>query len=277
MQETDSMRETLSHKVRWVYTETLRLHCRAPETRIASSLSPIEILVALYYGGLLRFDPNNIYWEERDRLVISKGHGSISLYPILADTGYFPKEELSKVCTSESFLGAIPDTAIPGYETINGSLGLGLGVASGMATALKRKGADSTIFVLQGDGELFSGAVWEAIMFTAQHHLDNLVLILDRNQKCMLDKCENINKLAPLDKKFQEFGWEVREIDGHDVELVHTTLQELKDLSNGKPKVLIANTIKGNRVERFYDDPICHIKSLGTEEVDDLIQEIENE
>lgn len=267
------MTEHLIEKAKWLYTETLRLHQKAPETRIASSLSPVEMLVALYYGDLLKFDPKNIYWEERDRLVVSKGHGSISLYPILADVGYFDYAELDNICTQGSFLGAIPDTTIPGYETINGSLGLGLGVAGGMALGLKAKNNDSTVFVLHGDGELFSGAVWEATMFCGQQGLDNLVLMLDQNQKCMLDSCENVIDLAPMDKKFENFGWDVRVVDGHDIEVVHETLSELKHLRNGKPKVMIAETIKGNGVKRFYDDPICHIKSLGSEEVDELIKE----
>ena len=119
--------EYLRKKAKEIRKETLLIHKRAPETRVASSLSPIEVFVALYYGKVLNFDPKNPLWEGRDRFVISKGHGSISMYPILADLGFFDKSELEKVCRPGSFLGGIPDPIIPGYETINGSLGHGMG------------------------------------------------------------------------------------------------------------------------------------------------------
>src|SRR6266702_4947277 len=151
----------LQQKALWVRKETLRLHGLAPETRVASSLSDVEIFVALYYGKILKYDPQKTQWKERDRFIISKGHGSISLYPILADVGYFDPKELDQICCEGSFLGGIPDTMIPGYETINGSLGHGLGVACGMALALKRKKSAATVFVLLGDGELYEGSVWE--------------------------------------------------------------------------------------------------------------------
>jgi transketolase len=146
--------EYLRKKAKEIRKETLLIHKRAPETRVASSLSPIEVFVALYYGKVLNFDPKNPLWEGRDRFVISKGHGSISMYPILADLGFFDKSELEKVCRPGSFLGGIPDPIIPGYETINGSLGHGMGVGCGMAVALKAKNSDSSVFVIVGDGEL---------------------------------------------------------------------------------------------------------------------------
>jgi len=159
----------LSEKAKWVWRETLKVHRRAAETRIASSLSPIEIFVALYYGGVLRFDPKKPWAEERDRCIISKGHGSICMYPILADLGFFPMSELERVCVKGGFLGGIPDPVIPGYETVNGSLGHGAGVGTGMALGLKRKKSDRSVFVIVGDGELHEGANWEAFMFASHH------------------------------------------------------------------------------------------------------------
>ena len=149
---------SLKQKALWVRQETLKIHRYAPGTRIASSLSDVEIFTVLYYGDILKFDPKNTHWENRDRLIISKGHGAISLYPILADLGYFDKEELGRVCDKDSFLGVIPDPEIPGIETVNGSLGHGLGVACGISIALKRNNSDSKVFVLMGDGELFEGS-----------------------------------------------------------------------------------------------------------------------
>ena len=248
------------------------IHKIAPETRLASSLSDVEILVALYYGGILKFDPKNINWQGRDRLIVSKGHGAISLYPILADLGYFPTEELNRVCQEGSFLGGIPDIIIPGFETTNGSLGQGLGVACGMAAALKRKKSDSAVFVLLGDGELYEGSVWEAIMFASEHQLDNLTVIIDNNKICMLDYCKNIIDLTPLEKKFRTFNWKVKTIDGHDVRKIYNTLRSLKIDRSGSPKVVIADTIKGRGVPQLEGDSLCHIKSLKEVEINDLLE-----
>jgi len=266
----DNLFHFLREKASWVRRETLNIHKLAQETRLASSLSCVEIFVALYYGEILNFDPSNIKWDDRDRFIISKGHGAISLYPILADLGYFDKCELSNVCKEGTFLGGIPDSIIPGFETINGSLGHGLGVGCGISIALKRKGKDQSVFVLLGDGELYEGSVWEAIMFAGEHNLDNLIAIIDSNKICMLDYLQNIIDLEPLGEKFKSFGWEARIVDGHDVGQLYNDLAALKRRRNNKPKVLIANTVKGKGVPRLEMDPLCHIKNLKPEEIDRL-------
>lgn len=259
--------KSLKEIAKWVRIETLKIHEHAPGTRLASSLSDVEIFVALYYGGVLQFDPENRYWEERDRLIISKGHGAISLYPILADLKYFDDRELERVCKKGTFLGSIPDTMVPGFETINGSLGHGLGVGCGTALALRYRQSKSHVFVLTGDGELFSGAFWEAIMFAGQHRLDNLTWILDNNKICMLDYCENIISLNPIRDKLSCFGWKVSDVNGHAVEAVRDRLIELKNERNGSPTVLIADTVKGKGVPQLETDSLCHIKSLTSEDV----------
>lgn len=259
----------LSSKARWVWAETLRIHRLAPETRVASSLSAVEIFTTLYYGGLLAHNGANPKWEGRDRLIVSKGHGSICLFPILADRGYFDKTELDQVCQEGSFLGGIPDTNIPGYETINGSLGHGIGVACGMALGLKRKGLSNHIFVVAGDGELCEGSMWEGIMFAAHHSLDNLTVIIDNNKLCMLDRCENIMNVEPFDRRFEAFGWEARRVDGHDISALHQALTALKLYgANGCPSVLIADTVKGKGVPELEQDTLCHIRTLNPEEID---------
>ncbi|MDO8427394.1 MAG: thiamine pyrophosphate-dependent enzyme, partial [Deltaproteobacteria bacterium] len=236
---------SLRSKSAWVREEALKIHKIAQDTRIASSLSCVEIFAALFYGRVLNFNPGDIKWEGRDRLIISKGHGAISLYPILADLGYFDKKELEKVCGQGTFLGGIPDPVIPGFETVNGSLGHGPGVGCGMAVALKRKGRGENIFVLIGDGELYEGSVWEAVMFAGGQRLDNLVLIIDNNGACMLDFCRNIIDLSPLDEKLRAFGWDVKAVDGHDPDELRFSLLDLKTQRKGRPKALIANTVKG--------------------------------
>jgi len=257
----------LRNKALWVRQETLLLHGRAPETRVASSLSAVELFVALHYAGIMAFDPQNPRWGGRDRLIISKGHGSICYYPILADLGFFDKSELEQVCCAGSFLGGIPDTLIPGYETINGSLGHGLGVACGMALALKQKKSVATIYVMVGDGELNEGSVWEGVMFAAQHRLDNIVLIIDNNKICMLDRCAKIINLEPLEQRFAAFAWNCHRLDGHDLEQVCQSLIECKTARNGIPKVIVADTVKGKGVPVLETDPLCHIRSLNGAEL----------
>lgn len=274
LKESKSFFSYLQDKAKWVRKETLRMHKLAPETRIASSLSCVEIFTVLYYGNILRFNSNNIRSEERDRLIVSKGHGSISLYPILAELGFFSEEELMRIGQEGSFLGAIPDTAIPGYETINGSLGHGLGVACGIALALKRKKYKQKVFVVAGDGELYEGSVWEAVMFAGHHQLDNLILIIDENKVCLLDYCSNVLDLQPLKDKFEVFQWKTASVDGHDVVKLTTTLRNLKNDSDILPKVLFADTKKGKGVPRLENDALSHIKSLSAEEIDKLISEL---
>ena len=264
----------LKNKALWVKQETLKIHKIAPGIRLASSLSCVEILTVLYYGKILNYDPKNIYFEERDRFIISKAHGSVSFYPILADLGYFDMQELGRVGKPGSILGDIPDCSIPGYETVNGSLGHGLGVACGIALALKRKRRKEKVFVLSGDGELYEGSVWEAIMFASHHNLKNLVLIIDNNKICMLDYCTKILNIEPLDLKFETFNWKTNIIDGHDIEQLYNALSLLKQDVSDKPKVLIANTIKGKGVARLETDPLCHIKALTAEEIDQLLMEM---
>jgi transketolase len=261
----------LAEKTQWVWRETLAIHRRAPETRIASSLSVIEIFVALYYGGILRFDPKNPLAPERDRCVISKGHGSICMYPLLADLGFFGMDELQKVCHAGSFLGGIPDPVIPGYETVNGSLGHGLGVSSGMAFGLKLKNSDSSVFVVTGDGELHEGANWEAIMFATQHKLDNLHLIVDNNSISMLGFTDDIISHVDLSKRLQAFGFDCLEVDGHDVYAIHAALSQQKTERNGKPKALIAKTLKGRGVKGLENAPLSHIINPKPEVIDQIL------
>lgn len=263
----------LREKSNWVWRETLAVHRRAPETRIASSLSAIEIFVALYYGGVLRFDPAQPLAEHRDRCIISKGHGSICMYPILADLGYFSMEELHRVCKTGGFLGGIPDPVIPGYETVNGSLGHGVGVATGMALGLKQKGSDRSVFVVSGDGELHEGANWEAIMFASQHKLDNLHLIVDNNGISMLGYTADIISHGRLTERLSAFGWDCVEVDGHDVGAVQAALMKMKTCGEGKPKALIARTLKGRGVPGLENAPLSHIINPKPELIDSLLEQ----
>jgi transketolase len=264
----------LREKAQWVWEETLRIHKRSPETRVASSLSPIEIFVVLYYGGFLKQDPINPKWEGRDRCIISKGHGSLCMYPILADLGFFPSSELERVCEEGSFLGGIPDPVIPGYETVNGSLGHGLGVGSGIALALKRRQKLERVFVLTGDGELHEGSNWEAVMFAAQHELDNLILLVDNNKICMLGPTDEIISHRNLVEKFSAFGWTTFSVeDGHSVDQLYQVISSASADMTGKPKVIVVNTKKGNRVPGLENAPLSHVTAIKPDLIDLLLGE----
>lgn len=266
--------EAMQEKARWVWEETLRIHRRSPETRVASSLSPIEIFVTLYYGGFLRLMPQDPRWPLRDRCIISKGHGSLCMYPILADLKFFPADELERVCQEGSFLGGIPDPIIPGYETVNGSLGHGVGVGSGMAIALKRRGKDQQVYVLTGDGELHEGSNWEAFMFAAQHGLDNLTVLVDNNQISMLGHTDDIVSHRSLPTKFEAFGWDVWQVeDGHNVAQVFNAMTQARNTMKKQPKVIIFNTCKGNNVPGLANTPLSHITAIKHDLIDQLLGE----
>jgi len=262
--------QRLKNKARWVWEETLKIHRRAPETRVASSLSSVEIFVVLYYGGFLKFDSANPLWEERDRCIASKGHGSLCMYPILADLGYFSMKELERVCQPGGFLGGIPDPVIPGYETVNGSLGHGVGVGSGMALALKRRNRTERVYVVVGDGELHEGANWEAFMFAAHHRLNNLTVIVDDNHTCMLGRTDSILSHRSLKEKFAAFGWGVREVDGHSVDKIYAALSEVRNEEDG-PQAIIARTVKGRGVPELEANPLCHVMAVKSDVIGGLL------
>jgi transketolase len=261
----------LKEKARWVWVETLKAHGRVPESRIASSLSPVEILVVLYYGKIMHFTPGRPFDESRDRFIISKGHGGISIYPILSDVGFFPAEQLEKFGTSRSFLTAIPDVGIPGIETINGSLGHGLGVACGIALALRGKKSKRKVYVLCGDGELNEGAMWEAVMFAAHNRLGNMIFIVDDNNRSMLGNQDEIAGLRPIENKLSAFGWKSARVDGHNINELFQVLSKFSRDTSGYPKAVIARTKKGNGVPELEKDPICHVKSLNKDRIEELI------
>ena len=265
--------DLLENKAQELRKESLKLHKRAGETRISSTLSAIEIFVVLYYGEILSYSDNPT-WKDRDRLIISKGHGSFCIYPILANIGYFDKDELQKIGNSESILGAIPDSLIPGFETTNGSLGHGLGVACGIALALKHRKSLQKVFVVAGDGEFNEGSMWEAIMFASFHKLDNLILIIDNNKISMLGHQKDIIVNSSFSGKFESFNWEAINVDGHDVEDLYNAFMAMMNHC-GKPHVVIANTVKGKGVEALEDKTLSHVMSLNPSEIDEILKEWE--
>jgi transketolase len=266
-------REILSKKAEWVREETIQLHLLSKETRVASSLSDVEIFVALYYGRILEYRPSDPAWDKRDRFFVSKGHGGVSLYPILADLGFFEMEQLRKIGSENGILTVIPDASIPGIESTNGALGHGLGVACGVALGLKVRRRSEKVVVLCGDGELNEGAVWEAVMFAGFHRLQNLILIIDNNKMSMLGCQDRILGMEPLEEKFQAFGWKTVRVDGHDLNQLCDCLADLKSAEGGLPAVLIADTVKGKSVKKLEGNPLCHVISLNENDVAEIGRE----
>lgn len=222
------------------------------------ALSCVEILACLY-GGLMDFDAKNPTREERDVFLLSKGHASLALYAALAHVGCFPLEDLKSFEQDSSELPGHPVMNLKrGIELSSGSLGMGLGVGIGMALGYHRKGFDNHIFVLMGDGECDEGAVWEGAMSAAAFNLDSLVVIVDRNGIQCDGTTEAVMDLMNLGEKFSSFGFEVYETDGHDIAALYDIISKAMGSRNGKPKAVIANTVKGKGVSFMENQPAWH-------------------
>ncbi len=233
---------------------------------IASSFSCVEILVMLYHGGVLKIDPKNPKWDGRDRFFLSKGHAETGLYAVLADMGFFPSVWLDTCYRrGRCRLGGHPDRKIPGVEITSGSLGHGMGVASGCALAAKMDGKPHSHFVLLGDAECTEGSVWEAAMFAQKHELANLFAIVDRNHIGSLDYTKNYTGLEPFEDKWRAFGWDIKVCNGHCFTELFEAVEYAGNRHNSQPFVLIAETVKGKGVSFMENEPSWHVRSL-TEE-----------
>lgn len=231
------------------------------------SLSAADIVATLYFGDVLRHDPADPQWPERDRFVLSKGHAGPVLYAGLAEAGYFGRDHLSTLRKLGSILQGHPDSKkTPGVEVSTGSLGQGLSVACGIAAGL-RTGPDDdrTVFCLLGDGELQEGQVWEAAMFASHHGLDNLVAIVDDNGLQIDGACSEVMCLGAIAQKFAAFGWRSLECDGHDVGQVREALLKAREHVGG-PAVVIARTVKGKGVSFMEGQAGWHGKAPTAEE-----------
>jgi transketolase len=244
---------------------------------LGSAFSAIEILRVLY-DDVLRFDPQRPKWAKRDRCILSKGHGCLALYALLADKGYFPASELDKFCHFDGILGGHPDAGkVPGVEASTGALGHGPSIAVGMALAARLQSRDSRIFVITGDGEINEGSVWEAAMSAAKHRLDNLTVIVDYNKHQSYASTAEVQDLEPLGDKWRSFGFAVREVDGHDVPALRRAFSALPLASGVKPNAIIAHTVKGKGVSFAENNMAWHHKSnLPAAELAAIYRELED-
>jgi transketolase len=241
------------------------------------SLSEVELLVALYFR-VMRHDPGNPGWRDRDRFILSKGHGCPALYAVLAEAGYLEPEQLNSLRKLGSPLQGHPDRRMmPVLEASTGSLGQGLSIGIGMALAARLDKLDYHTFVMVGDGEIQEGQNWEAAMFAAYHKLANLTLIVDKNHQQLDGFTRDILDPEPVAVKLKSFGWETVEIDGHDFSQVIPALENARarGSGNGKPSAIVADTIKGKGVSFMENNPKWHGVAPKPEEVAAAVKELE--
>jgi transketolase len=227
---------------------------------VGSSMSLVEILRVLY-DEVLRFRAAEPKWPGRDRMILSKGHGCLALYAILADKGFFPAATLETFCQRDSILGGHPEASkVPGVEASTGSLGHGLSYGLGMALATRIERRDSRVFVVMGDGEIDEGSVWEAALCAGKHRLASLVAIVDYNKSQSAGPTREIQDLEPLADKWRAFGFATAEVDGHDVAALRTLFARLP-LAPDRPNAIIAHTVKGKGIPFAEGDPAWHHKA----------------
>ncbi len=237
------------------------------------AFSSIDVMTALYFD-VMKIDPNNPRWEERDRFILSKGHSSIGLYTVLHLRGFMSKEMLLTFRQDNSPLCGHPDMhKVAGVEMSTGSLGHGLSVGVGLAVSGKMDSKGYRVFVLMGDGETQEGSIWEAAMFASHHRLDNLIGVVDRNMLQIDGNTENILALEPYKAKWEAFGWNVAEIDGHDFEQITASLRQTP-LTAGKPTLILANTVKGKGISFMEHNVAWHGGGLKGEQANIALKEV---
>ena len=264
---SDIKTQELARKVR---IHAVKMVNKGGSSHIGSVLSIVDILAALY-GRVMQYRSNEPKWVNRDRFILSKGHAGAGVYAVLAECGFFNIAELDKHYQDGSiFSGHVSHKGVPGVELSTGSLGHGLPVASGMALAAKIDKKSHKIFVVMSDGELDEGSNWEAFMFAAHHGLNNLTAVIDRNKLQSMKTTEETLSLEPLRDKLIAFGWNVIEVDGHN----HNELFSAIDSDTKKPKVIIANTIKGKGVSFMENEISWHYRTPSGELFDQAMKDL---
>lgn len=271
----------LQIKAMEIRKKLLSMIYQAKTGHTGGSLSCVDILVSLYYG-VMRINPKDPRWADRDRFIMSKGHSVGAYYAILADLGFFGEAELETYCKYGSRLTGHPTTKVPGVEVNTGALGHGLAVGVGIALAEKMSRKDYKVYVLMGDGELDEGSVWEAAQTASHYSLCNLIGIVDRNKLQISGPTEEIMKLENLEAKWSTFGWKVLHVDGHNIEQLISVFKSLP-ISRNMPHLVIAHTTKGkgisfaeNKKEWHHHVPNDDEFNKAIAELDQKMQELKN-
>jgi transketolase len=259
---------------RRIRVHAVRMVHHAGASHIGTCLSMADILAVLY-GEVLRIDPQRPDAADRDRLILSKGHGAAILYAVLAERGFFPIEWLEHYCDDGSRLaGHVTQYNVPGVDFSTGSLGHGLSLGCGVALAAKRGGLRRRAFVVLSDGECDEGSTWEAALFAGHHRLDPLVAIVDYNKIQSFGAVRDVLDLEPLVDKWRSFGWAVRAVDGHDCAVLDAALSGVP-FEIDKPSCLIAHTVKGKGVSFMENSLLWHYRSPNAEQLDAALSELE--
>lgn len=247
----------LKDKVHQAKRSVLEMCVNAGMGHVTSAYSCAEILVALYYD-IMKINPQKPDDENRDRFIMSKNHGSVMTFPILADLGFIDSSLLMTFMKDGSPLGGHSKMSLNGVDFSGGSLGIGFGVAAGVAYGAKLDNKDFFTYVLIGDGECYEGSIWESAMFASHNKLNNLIAIVDRNELACTDFTEKMLAQEPMQDKWKSFGWETIEVDGHNLEKVLSALKNSKTRNNTEPLCIIAHTVKGKGVDFMSQKPLCH-------------------
>ena len=265
----------LKERARLVRTETVRLISIAKVGHYSSTFSCAEIFAVLYYD-ILRLRRGEPKWPDRDRFLMGKGHAAVGLYPLLADWGFFPTSLLDGYCKLGNPLGDHPDMRlVPGADFSSGSIGHALSAGLGMALGARIQQRSFDVYALLGDGEMQEGQVWAAALAASHHKARNLVAIVDRNGYQLDGKTDEVMGIEPLADKWRSFGWEVHEVDGHDVAALATLLRRIKaDLVRAAPACVIAHTLKGKGVSFMESEPGWHLGWLAPEDEARVLEEI---
>ena len=264
----------LKEKAKEFRKQIIKLVYDAQSGHLGGSLSEIDMLVALYYYKL-RIDPKKPLWNERDRFVLSKGHASPGLYVVLADKGFFAKSELEGFRKINRMLQGHPELSIPGVEFAAGALGQGICFALGIALACKLDKMKCNAYAMIGDGEMQEGSVWEAAMAASFYKLDNFIVILDKNQVQQTGKTQEVMDVGDVSSKWKAFGWNVIEINGHDMQENVNALDKASQTKNKKPTMIVSNTIKGKGVSFMELNSKFHGKAPNEFEFKKAMEEIE--
>lgn len=263
----------LERKAKELRITILEMVVRARGGHIGGAYSIVDVMTALYFL-VLKHDPSNPAWPDRDRLVFSKGHGCLALYVVLADTGYFRRSRLREFCVDGGLLGGHPERGhIPGVEVTTGSLGHGLPQAVGIALANKLDGGKSRTFVVLSDGECNEGSVWEGFMSASQLQLEGLTAIIDSNKMESLGPTKEILNIEPLGERLRSFGWAVREINGHDMKEIVGALESVPFVA-GKPSAIVAHTVKGKGVSFMENAAMWHFRAPSEQEARKALAEL---
>src|SRR5699024_8424057 len=263
----------LENKANIMRQDIIKMLSKSQSGHPGGSLSACEILSTLYFKEM-NIDSENPDWEHRDRFVLSKGHGAPVLYSALGNRGFFAKKELNNLRKLGAMLQGHPDMkGTPGVDMTTGSLGQGFSAASGMALAGNIDNKDYVVYTLLGDGEVQEGIIWETAMFAAHYNLDNLIAFLDHNGLQIDGKNSDVMDIEPIDKKFEAFGWQVLNIDGHSIEEIVKAIAKAKK-TKGQPTIIIAKTTKGKGVSFMEDQVGWHGKAPSAKEAEQALREL---